>query len=116
MRDPRVRCVQLPYNPHERDCERELLPLAAELGMPVIAMRPLGSGPLVRREPPARELEALGVETWAEALLKWALADERIDAVIPATKHPGHARVNARAGAGPFLDADRRAHVERLAG
>ena len=116
MRDPRVRCVQLPYNPHERDCERTLLPLAAELGMPVIAMRPLGSGPLVRREPPARELEALGVETWAEALLRWALSDERIDVVIPATRHPGRARVNARAGVGPFFDADRRAHVERLAG
>jgi len=116
MRDPRVQCVQLPYNPHERDCERELLPLAAELGMPVIAMRPLGSGDLVRREPPARELEPLGVETWAEALLKWVLSDERVDAAIPATKQPDRARVNARAGAGPFFDHEQRAHVERLTG
>ena len=115
MRDPRVECVQLPYNPGERECERELLPLAAELGMPVIAMRPLGEGGLLRREPAAAELAALGVESWAEALLKWALSDERIDVVIPATRLPEHARANAAAGAGPWLAEEQRRHVERLA-
>jgi diketogulonate reductase-like aldo/keto reductase len=116
MRDPRVECVQLALNPHERESERELLPLAAELGMPVIVMRPLGSGALVRREPPRAELDALGVESWAEALLKWALSDERVDVVIPATKNPERARANARAGEPPFFDAEQRAVVERLAG
>jgi diketogulonate reductase-like aldo/keto reductase len=116
MRDPRVECVQLPYNPHERECERELLPLAEELGMPVIVMRPLGGGSLVRRDVPQAELAALGCETWAEALLRWALSDERVDVVIPATKVPERTRANVRAGAGPLLDPDRRAHVERLAG
>jgi diketogulonate reductase-like aldo/keto reductase len=115
MRDPRVECVQLPYNPHERECERLLLPLAAELGMPVIVMRPLGSGSIVRNEPPPEELEPLGVESWAEALLKWALSDERVDVVIPATKHPERARANARAGEGPWFDAEQRELVARLA-
>lgn len=116
MRDPRVECVQLPYNPHERDCERTVLPLAAELGLPVIVMRPFGEGALLRQEPPRAELEALGVESWAEALLRWALSDERIDVVIPATKHPERARANAAAGAGPWLDAEQRRQVERMAG
>lgn len=115
MRDPRVDCVQLPYNPHERDCERVLLPLAEELGMPVIVMRPLGEGALVRNEPPRAELDALGVDSWAEALLRWALADERVDVVIPATKHPERARANAAAGARPRLDPEQRRRVERLA-
>lgn len=116
MRDPRVECVQLPYNPHERECERTLLPLAAELGLPVIVMRPLGEGALLRHEPPREELAALGVESWAEALLKWALSDERVDLVIPATRRPERARTNAAAGAGPWLDDEQRRHVERLAG
>jgi diketogulonate reductase-like aldo/keto reductase len=116
MRDPRIECVQLPYNPHERECEEVLLPLAAELGMPVIVMRPLGSGKIVAREPSAAELEPLGVESWAEALLKWALSDERVDVVIPGTKRPERAQANARAGVGPWFDAEQRALVERLAG
>jgi diketogulonate reductase-like aldo/keto reductase len=109
-------CVQLPLNPLERDCERELLPLAAELGIPVIVMRPLGSGSgLVERQVPQDALRELGVETWAQALLKWALSDERVDVVIPATKRPERARENAAAGAPPFLDDAQRRLVERLA-
>ena len=81
-------------------------------------MRPLAEGALVRREPAKRELEPLrpfGIETWAQALLKWALSDERIDVVIPATRNPEHARANAQAGSPPWLNPDERALVERLA-
>ena len=86
--------LQVPYNPWERECERELLPLAAELGVAVIAMRPLGGSGEDRRrriELTAPQLEELGVESWAEALLRWALADPRIDSVIPATSRPARA-------------------------
>ena len=107
--------VQLPLNPQERECERELLPLAAELGVSVIVMRPLGEGALVRRSPPADGLAELGVESWPEALLKWALSDERVDVVIPATCNPEHARANALAGKAPWYDAEQRRLVERFA-
>jgi diketogulonate reductase-like aldo/keto reductase len=110
--------LQVPYNPWERECERELLPLAAELGVAVIAMRPLGGAGEDRRrriELTDEQKSELGVESWAEALLKWALGDERIDSVIPATKSPERARANARAGAGPRFTFEQRALVERLA-
>jgi diketogulonate reductase-like aldo/keto reductase len=119
LRTGRFEVLQVPYNPWERDCERELLPLAAERGVSVIAMRPLGgSGQDHRRavDPTAEELAELGSESWAEALLRWALADERIDAVIPATSSPARARANAGAGDGAPFGSEQRLLVERLAG
>ena len=58
LRTKRFDAVQLPYNPRERECERELLPLAAELGIPVLVMVPLGSGRLVARPPDCRRARA----------------------------------------------------------
>jgi diketogulonate reductase-like aldo/keto reductase len=118
LRTRRFETVQVPYNPLERECERELLPLADELGVAVIVMRPLAEGGLMRRLPPERELEPLrefGVETWAQALLKWVLSDERVDVAIPATRNPEHARSNARAGSPPWFGPEERDLVERLA-
>jgi diketogulonate reductase-like aldo/keto reductase len=107
--------VQLPYNPHEREVERELLPLAAELGVRVIVMRPLAEGALMRRAVDPAALGELGVDTWAQALLKWALSDDRVDLVIPATRRPERARENARAGEPPWFTPEQRALVEELA-
>jgi diketogulonate reductase-like aldo/keto reductase len=114
----RFSVLQVPYSPVERECERELLPLAAELGVAVIAMRPLGDKSRLSRPPPAEALaplRELGVTTWSQALLKWALSEKRIDAVIPATRNPDHARENAAAGNPPWLGEEERRLVERLA-
>ena len=80
-------------------------------------MRPLGAGSLVTASPPPEELEPLrpfGVETWPQALLKWALSDERVDVVIPATRCPERARENAAAGSPPWLGPLTMSEVERL--
>jgi diketogulonate reductase-like aldo/keto reductase len=119
LRAGRFETVQLPLNPYERAAERTLLPLAAELGVPVIVMRPFGEGELLAKPPTPGELEPLadfGIETWPQALLKWILSDERVDVVIPATRNPLHAAENALAGSPPWLGPDERQYVERLAG
>ena len=114
MRTGRIQAIQVPLNPHKRECERRILPLAAELGLGVIAMRPLGAGSLMPG-PPAAALEPLGVRSWAEALLRWCLSDRRVHVAIPATSSRAHARDDAAAGEGPWFDAGQRALVERLA-
>jgi diketogulonate reductase-like aldo/keto reductase len=118
LRTGRFDVLQLPYNPREREVEQELLPLAAELGIPVIVMRPLGEGALVRRAPSPEALAPLrefGVETWAQALLKWVLSDERVDVAIPATSRPERTAENARAGEPPWFGPQERALVAELA-
>ena len=112
--------VQLPLNPHEREAERRLLPLAAELGVAIIVMRPFGGtgAPLLRRAPSPQEFAPLrdrGIETWAQALLAWVLSDPRVDLVIPATSRSARVAENTAAGSAPWLDADERAYVARLA-
>jgi aryl-alcohol dehydrogenase-like predicted oxidoreductase len=124
LRTGRFDTVQVPLNPLERECEERILPLAEELGVAVIVMRPLGGagrqrrGPLLGRRLPTRALDPLrpsGVETWPHALLAWALSDPRVDLVIPATSRPERTVENARAGSLAPLGPDERAYVAGLA-
>lgn len=117
MRTGRIGAIQIPYNPRQREVERVVLPLAADLGLGVVVMRPFAEGALLRRTPPAEDLEPLrefGITTWAQALLKWILADARCHVAIPATSKPERARENALAGAGPPLGEKERAYIARL--
>lgn len=103
MRTGRIDAIQVPYNPLEREAERRILPLAAELDLGVIAMRPLGGGSLVSRFDAAE-------------LLKWTLADERVHVAIPATSSAAHAVTNTRAGAPPWPSPEERQRLISLVG
>jgi aryl-alcohol dehydrogenase-like predicted oxidoreductase len=118
MRTGRIEAIQVPYNPFEREVERDILPLADELGLGVVVMRPFGQGALMRRPPSADRLEPLGrfgVRTWAQALLKWILSDPRCHVAIPASSKPGRIKENAEAGDPPWFGPEERELVGRLA-
>jgi aryl-alcohol dehydrogenase-like predicted oxidoreductase len=118
MTDPRVGSIQIPYNPCEREVEASILPAAADLGLGVIIMRPLGQGDLARRRVSQEALAPLrpfGVTSWPQALLKWILSDARCHVAIPATASPAHMRANAAAGDPPWFGPAERAYVMKLA-
>jgi aryl-alcohol dehydrogenase-like predicted oxidoreductase len=115
METGRVDCIQIPYNPLEHEADGEVLSLAEERGIGVIAMRPFAEASLLAHGPSdPRVLTELGVETWAQALLKWTLSDRRVHVAIPATSSVEHARSNAAAGDPPWFDDEQRAFVVRV--
>ena len=101
MRTGRIDSVQISYNVMERQVEDVILPLAEEMGIGVIVMRPVGAGQLFRNliaKPNLEPLQEFGIRTWGQALMAWLLADSRVTVLIPATSKPQRIIENAAAG------------------
>jgi aryl-alcohol dehydrogenase-like predicted oxidoreductase len=113
MRAGRLDTIQVPYNPLRQEAGRSILPLAEELGIGVFVMSPLQSGILDRR-PAQSQLAELGVQSWAQAILKWIASDARVSTVLTATKTPDRPTENARAGEPPIFTPEQRRLVESI--
>lgn len=117
MRTGRIDMIQVPYNVADRFVEKKILPAAAKLGIGVLVMEPLGTGALVKKEPPAEQLAPFldeRVTTWAQVCLKWILSDFRVTSVIPATSSQAHMRENVAAGEGPWYDDKEREAIAEM--
>jgi diketogulonate reductase-like aldo/keto reductase len=109
--------VQLSYNLEDREVERRLLPLAAERGVAVLANRPFQRGGLFDRvrgkalPPWAGEL---GIASWGQYFLKFAVSHPAVTCAIPATSKPKHMEDNMAAGQGTLPDAATRERMVRF--
>ena len=109
--------VQIDYSLDDREAEKRILPLAAEVKAGVLTALPFGRARLFRavhgKEIPdwARGF----ADSWGQFFLKYLLADPRVTAVIPGTADPGHMTDNVGAMRGALPDPDQRKQMVAFA-
>ena len=109
--------VQLSYNLVDREVERRLLPVAAERGIAVLANRPLQLGGLfekVRGRPLPPWAADLGISSWAQYFLKFAVSHPAVTCAIPATSKAEHMEDDMAAADGRLPDAPERERMVRF--
>jgi aryl-alcohol dehydrogenase-like predicted oxidoreductase len=111
--------LQINYSVTNRGAEKRLFPMAKDLGVAVLANRNFNDGRLFSqvngKSLPGWAAEA-GVTSWAQMFLKFALSDEAVTAVIPATGKPDRQTDNLKAGFGPLLTAAQKQELIQLVG
>ena len=116
IREHPIDFVQVNYNLLDWNAERELLPLAQERKVAVIANRPFEEGALFQRSK-GKALPAwatdFGCASWAQFFLKFILSHEAVTVAIPGTSKVAHLVDNLGAAIGRLPDARER---ERMKG
>ena len=102
--------VQIDYSLDNREAEKSILPLAAEVRAGVLTALPYGNGRLFRavhgKELP--DWAGMFANSWGQFFLKYLLGDPRVTAVIPGTGDPRHMTDNTGAMRGPLPNPDQR--------
>ena len=107
MRSEKIDFVQIDYSAEDRAAEERILPLAAERGIGVVINQPFGGGSLLGRlhdRPLPGWAKEIGCTSWAQALLKFVLANPAVTCVIPGTGRPEYMIDNVHAGIGEYPD------------
>ena len=106
--------VQINYAVGAPNAEKRVLPVAADNGVAVMINRAFDDGKLFSRvagKPLPGWAAEVGVSSWAQMFLKFALSHPAVTVVIPATGKPDRQSDNLRAGSGETLDAAQRAEL-----
>jgi aryl-alcohol dehydrogenase-like predicted oxidoreductase len=102
--------VQIDYSLGDREAQKRILPLAAEIKAGVLTAQPFGSGRLFRavRGKTIPDWATDFASSWAQFFLKYLLGDERVTVVIPGTSNPVHMADNLGAMRRRLPDPDER--------
>ena len=105
--------VQIDYSLDDREAEKRILALAAEVKAGVLTALPFGRSRLFRavRGKALPDWASGFAGSWAQFFLKYLLGDARVTAVIPGTGDPAHMLDNLGAMRGRLPDAKERAQM-----
>ncbi len=115
MRSEELDFIQVNYSLEQREAAQRILPLAADRGMAVIINRAFGGGRLfdkIGERPVPDWAQAFGCDSWAQFLLKYAIAHPAATLTIPGMTKVRHVDDNFGAARGRLPDAGERARQE----
>lgn len=119
LRREKLDFIQIHYSVNAPRAADTVLPLAQDRGVAVLVNRAFDDGRLfakVAGQPLPGWAAEVGVTSWAQLFLKFAISHPAVTAVIPATGKPERQRDQLRAGTGPLLsEAQRWELVHRFA-
>ncbi len=98
--------VQINYSVSAPGAARTVFPVAQELGIAVMVNRAFDDGKLfaqVAGKPLPGWAADVGVDSWAQMFLKFAISHPAVTVVIPATGKPERQADNLKGGTGPLL-------------
>ena len=107
--------LQINYSVVSTGAEQRLFPMARDLGVAVLINRAFEDGRLFRQVA-GKDLPGwaadVGITSWAQAFLRFAISPAAVTAVIPATSRPDRQSDNLKAGQGPALTAEQRRSLQ----
>ncbi len=101
---------QVNYSIGDRDAEKRLLPIAKDVGVAVLANRPMGGGynllfPKVARKSLPDFAAEIDVKSWGQFFLKFIVSHPAVTVALPGTHDPAHMLDNLDGGRGRMPDA-----------
>ncbi len=111
--------VQVNYSLGDRTAEAEVIPLAVERRMAVMAAVPLGGGrnlliDQVGNRPLPPWAADFGITSWSQFFLKYAVSHPAVTCAIPGSSKLSHLEDNQAAGHGRLPDAAARRKMEEF--
>jgi diketogulonate reductase-like aldo/keto reductase len=109
LRNEKLDFIQIHYSVNSPNAAKTVLPLAQDKGVAVLINRAFDDGRLFARVKqlalPSWATE-MGISSWAQLFLKFAISHPAVTTVIPATSRPDRQLDQLKAGTGPLLGAE----------